>query len=84
MTGAWTLTDDGEFVLDEAFEEKLNSIKAKLRERWLETICEELSESTNYNKDELLDNFLTRVEKSTDVSGNIVDEFIIEALEGSL
>lgn len=84
MTGAWTMTEEGEFVLDHRYKEKLDDIKRKLRDRWLETICDELSIATGYDKDELLGEFLTRCEKRDDVPTDIVDEFIIEALEGSI
>lgn len=84
MTGAWTMTDDMEFVLDPAYQEKLDDIKRKLRERWLDTICDELSKVTGYEKEALLDEFLTRCENRDDLPTDIVDEFIIEALEGSL
>lgn len=85
MSGAWIITDDMEFILDPAFQEKLDDIKRKLRVRWLETICDELSMATGYDKEALLDEFLRRCEReSGDLPVEIVDEFIIEALEGSL
>ena len=85
MTGAWTMNEDYELVLDPEFQERLDDIKRKLRERWLETICDELSKATGYEKDVLLGEFLRRCEKeSGDLPAEIVDRFIIEALEGSI
>ena len=84
MAGAWTMTEEGEFILDPAYELQLNSIKRHLREQWLDTICAELASVSGYDQDELLDNFLTRIEKSDEMAVDIVDSFIIEALEGSI
>lgn len=84
-TGAWTLTDEGEFILDPAYKNKLDDIKRKLRERWLDTICAEVAMATEYGKDELLSEFIRRCEReSGDLPIEIVDEFIIQALEGSI
>lgn len=85
MSGAWTMTDDGEFILDPAFDEKVREVKRTLREKWLDTICSELAMVTSYDKDELRSEFISRVERAPgEPSVDIVDGFIIEALEGSI
>lgn len=81
----WTLTDEGEFVLDEPYRTRLNEIRKSLRYGWLDILCSEVSASTKYDKEELLDEFLRRCEKETDdLPTEIVDEFIVQALEGNL
>lgn len=84
MSGAWKITDDGEFVLDPAYDEKLKEIKKTLREGWLDTLCSELSACTRYERDELRERYLDRVEMALKATPEVVDSFIIEALEGVL
>lgn len=85
MSGAWTMTDDGDFILDPAYEEQLTAIKRKLREQWIDTLCAELARVTTYSQEQILDEFLTRMENDrTQVAAEVVDSLILEALEGNL
>lgn len=64
---------------------RLDEIKKSLRYGWLDTLCAEVANSTQYDKEELLEEFLRRCEKETgDLPLEIVDEFIVQALEGKL
>lgn len=59
----WTLTDEGEFILDEAYSVRLHEIKRSLIESWVDMLCTAVAESTLYPKEVLMDEFLRRCEK---------------------
>lgn len=83
MTGAWTMTDEGEFILNEPYSTKLAEAKRLATQAWLEAIMSYLSEQTPYSDEELLFEFQRR-SRTEYAPTEIVDSFVIEALEGTL
>ena len=51
--GMWTLTDDGEFVLEEPYATKLKEACALATEAWITALLGYLSNESPYTVDEL-------------------------------
>lgn len=84
MTGAWTMTEDGEFVLNEPYASKLEEAKSVATFAWTAAMMEWLSDETGYNEELLLDEFVRRAKLEGRSPMEIVESFVIEALEGNL
>lgn len=84
MTGAWTMTEEGEFVLNEPYASKLDEAKTIATQAWMAAMMEWLSNETGYNKEELLEEFVRRAKLEGRAPMDIVESFVIEALEGNL
>ena len=85
----WSMTEDGEWILNEPYKTVVDESKRKASIAWQTTICDYLSERTPYTVEQLVEAFLQRVMASGDKESKyevvgLVDSFIIEALEGSL
>lgn len=82
MKGAWTMTEDGEFVLNEPYATVLREARVEAMHSWCETICEYVAERSQYTAEFLLEE-LTRLTTERDESPDeIVAEFVVKALEG--
>lgn len=81
--GIWTMTDDGEFVLDETYAEELKKIRVKAAQAWTDTVVEHLASICPYTSDELMAALLERCQDN-DSPDDIVNEFVLEALSGDL
>lgn len=83
MTGAWTMTDSGEFVLNPAYEKILREARNRGMMAWVEAVMSFLAERTSYTEEELFEAFKHQADVNPNASES-VDEFVIRALEGDL
>lgn len=81
--GIWKLTEDGEFVLDEAYASELKEARVKAAMAWTNAIVDHLADKCPYTKEELLQSLLQRCGES-EAPNEIVNEFVLEALSGDL
>lgn len=81
--GIWKMTEDGEFVLEEAYAKELKEARTKAAAAWTNTIVEHLASKCPYTTDELMEALLQRCEES-ESPNDIVNEFVLEALSGDL
>ena len=84
MTGAWTMTDEGEFILNEPYSSILAEAKKRATQAWIDTMMDYLSGETEYDSEFLLEEFSRRAGKANMPPLEIVNSFVIEALEGTL
>ena len=82
--GMWTLTDDGEFVLDERYAEQLREARVRATAAWTQAMLEYLGERTDYDVEFLRDELVRRCQEEGLAATEIVDEFVLEALGGDL
>lgn len=82
--GMWTLTDEGEFVLDERYAEQLMEARVRATAAWTSAMLEYLEERTDYDVEFLRDELLRRCKEEGLAATEIVDEFVLEALGGDL
>jgi len=85
----WSMTEDGEWVLNEPYATIVTEAKQKAATAWQAEICSYLASRTNYTTKELVEEFIRRSVATTDEESKykivgMVDSFVIEALEGSL
>lgn len=83
MTGAWSMTDEGEFVLAEPYASELAKVKRDAMNAWVRSVVTELASVTGYGERELACEFQRRCTRD-DAPMEIVDAFVIEAMEGEL
>lgn len=83
MAGAWTMTEEGEFVLDKTYQEHLDAAKTAGGVAWRDAVYSYLAEHTQYDVEFIGLEFMRRCQEDG-TPLEIVDEFIIEALEGNL
>lgn len=83
IDGMWTMTDDGEFVLEEPYATKLTEARNYATGAWIAALLAYLSDQCPYTADELKDSLLARCDEDGAPS-EIVNEFILEALSGDL
>lgn len=84
MTGAWTLTDDGEWVLNPEYRHHLHEAKQRGMKAWCDAVYRYVSQYTGY-KVSVLETELNRRCQDLEKSPlEIVDSFIIEAFEHQL
>lgn len=81
--GMWTMTDEGEFVLEESYAAELQAARAAATLAWTNAIVDYLAQRCPYTAEELLASLLTRCQEG-DEPNAIVDEFVLEALSGDL
>lgn len=79
----WTLNDNGEFVLDETYSEKLKEAKRVSGAAWQEALFDYLAENSTYTQGYLHEKFYAYGQKD-EKPQEIVDAFILQALEGDL
>ena len=82
--GMWTMTDDGEFILDETYAEQLQEARITATAAWTAALIEYLDEHTIYDQEELKDELLRRCQEEGMQAMEIVNEFVLEALGGDL
>ena len=84
MAGAWSMTEEGEFVLNEPYASKLAEAKHVATRAWTVAMMEWLSEECEYSGEELLEELVRRSQEQERPPMELVDSFVIEALEGNL
>lgn len=82
--GMWTLTDSGEFVLDERYAAALREARVRATAAWTHAMLEYLVERTAYEPEFLKDELVRRCQEENAPATEIVDEFVLEALGGDL
>ena len=84
LDGVWTMTDSGEFILDEPYRSQLREVRLAATAAWTDTVLEYLDARTPYTVGELKEELLRRVNEEGMSADEIVNEFVLEALTGDL
>lgn len=84
MVAPWTMTDEGEFILNEPYKSQLIECKLGATSAWQDNIFSYLAERTPYTVEQMKDELNRRVDVSNMKPTELVDTFIIEALAGDL
>lgn len=79
----WTLTDEGEWVLEEPYAKMLMEAKIGATRAWTRAMLEYLVERTEYEPEFLKDELLRRCKENMEPTA-IIEEFVLEALSGDL
>lgn len=82
--GIWTMTDEGEFELNEPYKSKLAEARLTATTAWTTAMLEYLAGQCPYTVEELKDSLLERCAEDNASPSEIVDEFVLEALSGDL
>ena len=82
--GVWTMTEDGEFELQEPYRTYLLEAKLSATQGWRESLYGYLADKCPYTRDELNAELLRRVDERECSAMELVDEFVIEAISGDL
>ena len=80
----WSMTEDGEWILNEPYATKLAEAKHVASQAWIDAICSFLHAHTGYPADELNNEFVRRAVEKDEPPMEIVDSFVIEVLERSI
>ena len=89
----WTMTDEGEWVLNEPYASHLAAAKRAASDAWMGAVYQYLSSVTGYDVETLNEDFMRRVkrkaeqdedEKSKEKLLGLVDSYIIEVIERSI
>lgn len=83
VDGMWTLTDEGEWVLEEPYATMLMEAKIGATRAWTGAMLQYLCEHTEYEPEFLRDELLRRCKEDA-APTDIVEEFVLEALSGDL
>lgn len=83
VDGMWTLTDEGEWVLEEPYTTMLMEAKIGATRAWTGAMLEYLVERTEYEPEFLKDELLRRCKENMEPTA-IIEEFVLEALSGDL
>jgi hypothetical protein len=81
--GVWTMTEEGEFELNEPYATMLVEARVGATQAWTGYMLEYLADHTTYEVEFLKDELLRRCTEDMPASA-IVDEFVLEALSGDL
>lgn len=82
--GMWTLTDEGEFILEEPYATQLKEAKMAATAAWTDATVGYLAERSVYDGEFLTNELLRRCTEEGMTPSEIVEEFILEALSGDL
>lgn len=81
---AWTMTDDGEWILNEPYSTMLEECKIEATKAFQSATFDYISERTDYDVPELYEMFVAYAMKSELPPMERADQFIVRALEGDL
>lgn len=81
--GVWTMKENGEFVLQEPYRTQLKEAKLYATHGWREGLFAYLVPITRYTRDELNTALLKKADEGMDPF-EMLDEFVLEALDGDL
>lgn len=84
IDGMWTLTDEGEFILEEPYATQLREARVAATAAWTEAMLTYLAQHSDYDIEFLKDELLRRCQETGSSATEIVDEFVLEALGGDL
>lgn len=81
---AWSMTDDGEWILNEPYKTMLDECKIEATNAFNDAMFAYVSERTDYEVPELYEMFVSYAMKSELPPMERADQFIVRALEGDL
>ena len=84
LDGVWSMSDDGEFTLNEPYNTKLKEARYVAASAWTQSLLEYLVDECPYTIDELQIALLQRCGEEGMAPSEIVNEFVLEALIGDL
>ena len=82
--GMWTMTEDGEFILEEPFKTRLQEARLFATEAWASALVSYLAENSVYDSEFLKSELLRRCNETGLAATEIVNEYVLEALGGDL
>ena len=82
--GMWTMSEDGEFHLEEPYRTWLEEAKVESTRGWHNALVEYLEQRSPYTAQELSAELLRRNERRDDGKIMVFEEFVLEALGGDL
>ena len=82
--GMWTMTEDGEFKLEEPYATWLDEAKIESTRGWAAALVSYLEPRCPYTAQELTDELVRRNKERSDGAIVMFDEFVLEALSGDL
>ena len=82
--GMWTMSEDGEFYLEEPYRTWLEEAKVESTRGWHNALVEYLEQRSPYTAQELSAELLRRNECQDDGKVMVFEEFVLEALSGDL
>ena len=82
--GMWTMSEDGEFHLEEPYRTWLEEAKVESTRGWHNALVEYLEQRSPYTAQELSAELLRRNECRDDGKVMVFEEFVLEALSGDL
>ena len=82
--GMWTMTDDGDFELQEPYKTMLGEARASATQGWYAGLVAYLLPRCPYTEQELRNELLRRNEVREDGKVMVFEEFVLEALSGDL
>ena len=82
--GMWTLTDEGEFELQEPYRTWLTEARVVSTQAWTTALIGYLEPKCPYTAEELRDELLRRNNERDGGKVMIFEEFVLEALSGDL
>ena len=82
--GMWSLSDEGEFVLNEPYKTMLDEARYAVTNAWTEALVAYLEPRSPYTAQELIDELVRRNKERDEGKVMIFEEFVLEALSGDL
>ena len=82
--GMWTMSEDGEFRLEEPYRTWLEEAKVESTKGWYKALVEYLEPRCPYTAQELSDELIKRNEQRDGAKMLVFEEYVLEALSGDL
>ena len=82
--GLWTMTEDGEFELQEPYKTQLLEARVAATQAWASALVGYLEPRCPYTAEELKDELVKRNREREDGKVMVFEEFVLEALSGDL
>lgn len=84
MNAPWSMTEDGQWILAEPYKTHLTNAKLLATKAWMDALVGYLAKNTAYDEEQLREELLRRKRVDDLPAVELLDEFVIEALEGDL
>lgn len=84
MNAPWSMTEDGQWILAEPYKTHLTNAKLLATKAWMDALVGYLAKNTAYDEEQLCEELLRRKRTDDMPAPELLDEFVIEALEGDL
>lgn len=82
--GAWSMNENGEFILNEPYKTHLESAKLLATKGWRDGLYDYLEGKCPYTREQLNEELLRRVRENERTSMEMLESFVIEAIDGDL